>query len=250
MSNRTFTTLVTAVAVVIATSCGSDGGDESAAPVSDGAPPASEVIAPSTEAAVPVASAVPATAASEPLPLTGNLMLDGGSTYRTETLDPEVTFTVPADQGEEAWISLFATPLGFVILARPDEKTPGVPADSEPGMQLAPVAPGVTADEVVAAVEAYASENETLDVRAETGMIAGVEVPVLRGTSFDRGDDIVEIPTSDESRFLLPTGPREFLAYLLEGPSGTVVVVLDGHELEFDFLVTRATPLLDSIEFS
>ena len=81
-------------------------------------------------------------------------------------------------------------------------------------------------------------------------MIAGNEVTVLRGTSFDTGDHLVEVPTSGDSRFLLPTGPREFLAYLLEAPSGLVVVVLDGHELEFDFLVTRATPILDSIEFS
>ena len=42
MTNRTFTTLATAVAVVIATSCGSDGGDEMAA-TSGETPAASEV---------------------------------------------------------------------------------------------------------------------------------------------------------------------------------------------------------------
>ena len=44
--------------------------------------------------------------------------------------------------------------------------------------------------------------------------------------------------------------PVEFLVYLLEGPSGPVVVKLDGHELDFDFLVARATPILDGLEFS
>ena len=200
-----------------------------------------------TEAAVPGSDE----AAPEPLPLTqGNLQLDGGSTYRTETLDPEVTFTVPADQGEDSWASLFATPSGFVIVALPEEKTPGVPDDSEPGLQVAPVADGVTADEVVAEVMAYAGESQLLDVEAEVGMIAGSEVTVLRGTSFDMGDGLVEVPTSTDSRFLLPTGPREFLVYLLEAPSGLVAVVLDAHELEFDFLISRATPILDSLEFS
>ena len=65
-------------------------------------------------------------------------------------------------------------------------------------------------------------------------MIDGTEVTVLRGTSFDTGEGLVEVPTSEDSRFVLPTGPREFLVYLLEAPSGLVAVVLDAHELEFD----------------
>ncbi len=270
MTNHKFTTLATAVVVVIAASCGSEG-DEGAATSGD-TPAASEAGPASTDAGAPTSAEVPATttdapatdapatdgsslpnpddAAPEPLPLTGNIPLDGGSTYRTETLDPEVTFSIPADHGERSWRSLFATPSGFVIVALQEEKTPGVPDGSQPGMQVAPVVDGVTADEVVASVMNYAGENPAFDVAAETGMIAGSEVTVLRGTSFDTGDGLVEVPTSADSRFVLPTGPREFLVYLLDGPSGLVAVVLDAHELEFDFLISRTTPILDSLEIS
>ena len=268
MTNHRFTTLATtttAVVVVIVASCGSDG-DEGVAPSGD-TPAVSAVAAASTDAGAPTSAEVPATsadeptatgssvpvsdeAASEPLPLTGNITLDGGSTYRTETLDPEVTFSIPADQGDRSWRSLFATPSGFVVVALQDEQTPGVPDGSQPGMQVAPVADGVSADEVVASVMDYAGESQTFDVEAEMGMIDGTEVTVLRGTSFDMGDGLVEVPTSADSRFVLPTGPREFLVYLLEGPSGLVAVVLDAHELEFDLIISRATPIVDSFEFS
>ena len=132
----------------------------------------------STDAGAPTSAELPATfvdepattestapvsdeAAPEPLPLTGNIPLDGGSTYRTETLDPEVTFTVPADQGDRSWRSLFATPSGFVIVALQEEKTPGVPDGSQPGMQVAPVSDGVGADEVVASVMGFAARLRT-----------------------------------------------------------------------------------------
>ncbi len=35
----------------------------------------------------------------------------------------------------------------------------------------------------------------------------------------------------------------------LPGPDQVIVVHFDSHELDFDYMVSRATPVLDSIEF-
>jgi hypothetical protein len=54
------------------------------------------------------------------------------------------------------------------------------------------------------------------------------------------------------ARFGLPRKhvPRRFVAYVIEGPSQLVVAHFDSHELDFDDMVERATPVLDSIEFT
>ena len=135
-----------------------------------------------------------------------------------------------------------------MILALQDAPTPGVPVDYEPGGGVSLVAEGTTVDDVVTSVTAYAAENDDFDVTVESGQLGGEEVTVLRGSS-SRIGGFVEVPTSNDSGFGFPDGPRRFVAYVIEGPSRLVVATLDSHELDFDFMLERATPVLDSIEF-
>ena len=190
----------------------------------------------------------PATVAvPEPKRLLAGTM-SGGTTFVAAFMEPQVTFTIPEDHGPQSWSAIRLDQEGFVILALQDAPTPGVPADYEPGAGVTLVSEGATIDDVVASVTAYAEANDDFDVTVESGQFRGEEVTVLRANS-SRIGGFVDVPTSSDSGFGFPDGPRRFVAYLIEGPDQVVLAHFDSHELDYDFMVDRATPVLESIEF-
>lgn len=253
--------LLAAVTIVGASSaCASDGDGAptpassptvaTVAPVETTPAPVETNAAPAETTPAPVETdPPPPSTVAEPAPkrLLASTM-SGGTTFIAAFMEPQVTFTIPEDHGPQSWKAIRLGEEGFVILALQDASTPGVPADYEPGAGVSLVAEGATVDDVVASVTTYAAQNDDFDVTVESGQLGNEEVTVFRGSS-SRVGGFVEVPTSSDSSFGFPDGPRRFVAYVLEGPDRLVLAHFDSHELDFDFMVERATPVLDSIEF-
>jgi hypothetical protein len=220
------------------------------APVETDLAPAETEPAPvETEPAPVETDPPPPPTVAEPAPkrlLAGTM--SGGTTFVAAFMEPQVTFTIPEAHGPQSWNAIRLGPEGFVILALQDAPPPGVPADYEPGAGVSLVSEGATVDDVVASVTAYAAENDDFDVTVESAQFRGEEVTVLRASS-SRVGGFVDVPTSSDSGFGFPDGPRRFVGYLIDGPSQVAIAHFDSHELDYDFMVERATPVLESIEF-
>ena len=176
-------------------------------------------------------------------------VLDGGASYQTSTdpvrgMTPKISLSVPEDQGENAWSVLNAFPMEVDFLPLGDWVT----GAREPTFGLAPVAEGVTVEDVVASVEAFVADNPGFELAVETGQIRGDTVTVLRGSSPSETGDSVRIPTSPSSGFLVPPR-RQFVTYLIEGPSHVVAAKIESSERDLDATIERVVPILDTIEF-
>src|SRR6056297_930572 len=243
MRGRT-TARLAVVTIIALSACASDddGGETDA-----GSASAPAQATPATSAPVETDPAPSTTVGAQPKRMRAGPM-SGGTTYLAAFMDPQVTFTIPEDHGPQSWSAIRLDQEGFVILALQEAPTPGVPPDYEPGLGVSLVSEGVTVDDVVDSVTAHAAANDDFDVTVESGQFGGEDVTVLRGSS-SRVGGFVGVPTSGDSGFGFPDRPRRFVAYVVEGPDRLVVVHFDSHELDFDDMVSRATPVLDSIEF-
>lgn len=237
--------------VVIATRSDDDPipADQPASPIPTANPAVDAEPAPVTPDSVPTES-TPTVATDEPGELNTGTVLDGGTTYRTSTdpergMTPEMTLTIPAEQGGAAWSVLNAFPLEVDFLPLGDWLTPGV---REPTFGLAPAPQGVPVDEVVASVEAYAADDPAFELSVDSDRVRNETVTVLRGTSSVGTGDNHRVPTSDNSYFLVPPG-REFVVYLIEGPAHVVAAKIESSRDDLDAAVERIVPILNTVEF-
>lgn len=189
----------------------------------------------------------PTTVAPEPRERIGGL-LDGGTSYQTHLFDQGLAFAIPEAHGADSWEALAATPQRLILLAVETEQTPDFAENREPALHIAPVSEGSTVDDVIASIMAFATDSDDLELAAETGIVGGEEVAALRGRS-SAADRPLEVPTSDSTFFELPPG-SESLVYVIEGPTQVVVVSIDSREVDFEWMVERVSPILDSIEFT
>jgi hypothetical protein len=202
---------------------------------------------------VPAATDAPATDEILTLPPTAGPPSDkpllAGRTYQSRTQATNVVFSIPAAQGDGAWHRSLVNPVEFGLFATPDEEIfvadPNL--DYDPGVEVAAVADTESVDDVVATVTQYVANSDEIEAIVEVGMLGGEEVTVIRGRSMAEGPEFLEVPTSEQTRFYIPPGPREVLVYLLQGPTQVVSVVVHAAEEQFDFVVERAAPLLDSM---
>lgn len=258
MNRRTGLIFVSLVLVASACASGDDGTESSESEPSETEPSETEPdpTAPTTtEAAsqddVEASEVGPADTSDpdqpiEPQTLLQNRPLLPGVSYTTQFIDPEMTITIP--EGDGGWSVPFTNNTGFVITL--SDVPADQPAPPEPGLQIALVLPGIDEGQVVDTVEAFAAAQEWFEVSSELGQLAGRELTVLRGTSSWSEDELAVIPTSADTEFVLPPSEREFLAYLVEGPAQFVVVVADANPADFDRIVNRSAPVIDSLTFS
>lgn len=190
-------------------------------------------------------------AAAEPVPVGFGGILDGGTTYRTSRdpvygMTPEMTLTIPNDQGEAAWSVLNMFPDEVTFLPLGDWVPAGV---REPVFGLAPVTEGVPVADVVASIEAYADADPDFELTVESATIGGDTVSALRGVSSRGTGSDHRIPTSDDSSFSVPPS-RSFIVYLIEGPTHVIAAKIESGAAEFDDAVAHVVPILDTIEFT
>lgn len=189
--------------------------------------------------------------AVEPVPVGFGGILDGGTTYRTSRdpvygMTPEMTLTIPSDQGEAAWSVLNMFPDEVTFLPLGDWVPAGV---REPVFGLAPVTEGVPVAEVVASIEAYADADPDFELTVDSATIGGETVPALRGVSSRGTGSDHRIPTSDSSSFSVPPS-RSFIVYLIEGPTHVIAAKIESGANQYDDAVAHVVPILDTIEFT
>ena len=71
---------------------------------------------------------------------------------------------------------------------------------------------------------------------------------LLRGTSSPTAGGEHRVPTSSNSYFLVPP-TREFVVYLIDGPTQVVAAKIESRPTDLDAAVERIIPILDTVEF-
>lgn len=255
----------TAVAAMLASGCSNgDDADVAAeatvAPVPDSTelstvppsttePAATEPEVTEPEVTEPVATEPEVTVPAEPVSLREGMTLTAGWTYLADSFDIPLTYTIPAELTDGRWRVFQANTWSTINILNVADRNPAVLDAQQPGLGFTTVPAGTTVDDFVARLDAYAAENDHFSFTRDVGAFRGEEVTILRGSSNSDANGSFSIAVSDDTTLPMATGPREFLVYLVPVEERLLAVLLSGHELDFDLIVTNAAPIIESITF-
>lgn len=246
------------VAGLLFAACGSsDSGQPAESSVTEQVGTADTVASAKAVAETPAEDTAEETAASnippEPVNLREFMLLTSDWSYTSTRFDIPFTFSVPGDTDgrfEAVFDNQWSTALSLYVSPR----SPDVAGDLQPRVQLSTVADGVSQDDIVASVMAYAEEHDEFEVTMEPGLLRGEAVTVLRGTStFDSAEpgssaDTL-IPTSEDTYIKMELGDREFIIFVGEVDSQPMVYVFDSDPSQFDLTVKNGSALLETVQF-
>jgi hypothetical protein len=190
-------------------------------------------------------------APSAPRPMNRSGWLAPGHTYRSEVFTVPLQVSTP-DTTDGRWrlMADFESQI-FLTLGLPP--TDGVPRTEPPMVVIGAPPSHATADDIVDVLLEWAGETDGVELDREDGDYLGRPVPVVRGGSSvvaPSGLQYFGMPLWDEGGFAMSYGERAVLVYLVPVGDRVIAVKFEAHPLEWDRLVTHATALLESVEWT